>query len=296
MHLLRAGSSVLALGATLALAGAPLPAGSSDFTLPNEGEPLKVYTYKPPTYAGGPLLVVVHGSDRNAADHRDWSIHMAERFGALVVCPEFDAARFNDERYKRTLGVTLGGVLQPREKWTTNAIARLVAEVRAREGRPGLPYYMIGHSGGGQFVSKMALFMPLDAQGFVACNPGSHPIPWRDAAFPYGLGGLPDEVAGDEALRQYFAQPLTLFMGTGDVWQNTAEDGFDTSPGAMRQGPVRLARAQNFFQTCRRMAAERGWAFRWRYVEVSWIGHDAKLMFAAKEMEQALFGAATARP
>ena len=98
------GLSLLAVSASLCSAEAPLPPGLSDFTLPNEGEPLRVFAYKPPTYTDGPLVVVVHGSDRNASEHRDWAINLAERFGVLVVAPEFDKERFNDERYKRTLG------------------------------------------------------------------------------------------------------------------------------------------------------------------------------------------------
>jgi hypothetical protein len=124
----------------------------------------------------------------------------------------------------------------------------------------------------------------------------------RAAPAPLALGatlaavGAPLPAGSSDFTLPNEGEPLQVFMSTGDVWQNTAESGFNTSPGAMRQGPVRLARAQNFFLTCRRMAAERGWAFRWRYVEVSWIGHDAKLMFAAKEMERALFGAGGAKP
>lgn len=274
----------------LSAAETPLPAGMSEFTLPNEGEPLKVFAYKSPAYAGGPLLVVVHGSDRNAANHRDWAVNLAERFGVLVVAPEFDKERYSDERYKRTLGVMLGGVLQPRDKWTPNAIIRLVAAVRAREGQPQLPYYLIGHSGGGQFVVKMAMFMPHEAKGFVACNPGSYPFPWPDVNFPYGFGGLPAELTNDAALRRFYAAPLTLYLGTGDVWQ-LASDYFDLSPDAMKQGPVRLARGQNFFETSRKNAAAHGWPFHWRIVETPRIAHDAMLMFAAREVEEALFGA-----
>lgn len=283
------GWSLLTAGLMLRAAEAPLPAGMSEFTLPNEGEPLKVFAYKPPSYTDGPLLVVVHGSDRNAADHRDWAVNLAERFGFVVVAPEFDKDRFSDERYKRTLGVLVAGVPQPQDKWTTNAIVRLVAAVRARENQPQLPYYVIGHSGGGQFVVKMALFMPHEARGFVACNPGSYPFPWPDVKFPYGTGGLPPEVINDDAMRRFYAAPLTLYLGTGDVWQ-LAEDYFDLNPDAMKQGPVRLARGQNFFETSRKIAAARGWAFNWRIVETPRIGHDAMRMFAAREVEEALFG------
>lgn len=286
--------------AALALAGivslraaspdpAPLPAGAAQFVLENGAEAIDIYTFRPAGPRTGPLFVVVHGSDRNAAEYRDWAAPLAEKFRGLVVAPHFDAARFDDERYKRMGGVTRGGVLQPRERWTFAIVERLVAEVRAREKAPDLPYYVIGHSGGAQFVVRMALFAPGGATGFVAANAGSYPFPERDVAFPYGLGGLPEELAGDAALRRFHAAPLTLYLGTGDVWQRK-EDGFDRSPAAMRQGFVRLGRGQHFYNTSRRYAQAHGWPFRWRIVETPRIGHNARQMFAAPEAADALFG------
>jgi pimeloyl-ACP methyl ester carboxylesterase len=266
----------------------PIPTGPSQFTLPNAGEPIEVYCYKPPTYDGGPILVVIHGSDRDAENYRNDAITVAERCEMLVVAPLFDPQRFSDERYKRGCGVTRDGQVQPKDRWTFNVIIRLVAEVRAREGAP-LPYYMLGHSGGGQFVAKMAMFMPDEAVRFVAANPGSNVFPDKAAAFPYGLGGLPEELSNDDALRHYCAAPLTLFLGTGDIYQN-ASDGFDFSPAAMRQGPVRLARNHNFFDAMRRLAESRGWPFNWRLVETPGIGHSGAKMFHAPEIEDALFG------
>lgn len=281
-------SLLLLLGARLGSA-TPIGRGAGSFTLANDGEPIEVFTYKPTGTCDGPLIVVVHGSDRNASEYRDWAAPLAEKFRALVVAPRFDPERFDDERYKRMGGVTRGGALQPREKWTFTIIERLVAEVRARESRPDLPYYLIGHSGGAQFVVRMALFAPGQARGFIAANAGSYPFPERDVAFPYGLGGLPEELAGDDALRRFHAAPLTLYLGTGDVWQR-AVDGFDASPAAMRQGFVRLGRGQHFYATSRRYAAAQGWPFRWRIVEAPRIGHSGRQMFAAPEAEDAFFG------
>jgi pimeloyl-ACP methyl ester carboxylesterase len=278
----------LLIGAPAVAVAGPIPEGPSRFVLPNQGEPITIFCYKPPTYSSGPILVVIHGSDRNAEDYRNDAISVAERCEMLVVAPLFDRKRFDDERYKRGCGVTKGGRPQPREQWSFNIIVRLVAEVRAREGSP-LPYYVLGHSGGGQFVAKMAMFMPDEAVRLVAANPGSNVFPDRTAAFPYGLGGLPEELSNDDALRRYCAAPLTLYLGTGDIYQN-ASDGFDFSPAAMRQGPVRLARNHNFFETMRRLAAAHHWPFHWRLVETPDIGHSGAKMFHAPEVEDALFG------
>lgn len=278
------------LGVLATVAAAqPLPAGSDRFVLENLGEPIEVFTHKPANYQGGPVLVVVHGSDRNAAEYRDHAKPIAERFGVLVVAPLFDAARFSDERYKRGGGMTKDGRLQPRDQWTFNIIDRLVTEVGRREGRPDLPYYVIGHSGGAQFTARLAMYLPGRATRFVAANAGSYTFPDPDVKFPYGLRGLPPELADENIIKRYLAAPLTLYLGTGDVLQ-LESDGFDFSPEAMRQGSNRLARGHNFFATMKTLAASRGWAFNWRLVETPGIAHSGSQMFAAREVGEALFG------
>jgi hypothetical protein len=88
-------------------------------------------------------------------------------------------------------------------------------------------------------------------------------------------------------LRRYLAAPLTLYLGTGDI---TPRRRFDASESAMKQGPHRLARNRAGFELARSLAQERGWTFNWRKVETPGIEHDAAAMFAAKEVEDALFG------
>jgi poly(3-hydroxybutyrate) depolymerase len=270
------------------LRAAPLPVGSAQFTAPNEGEPITVFTYKPATYRDGPLFVICHGVGRNAEDYRNFAITLAERFGAIVAAPLFDRERYPSARYQRGGLLNAEGVVQPREAWTYAAIPRIVAEVQAKEGA-ALPYFLIGHSAGGQFLVRMAAFLPGEAEWIVAANPGSHLFPVRDQNFGYGFGGLPAELSNDEVIRRYLAAPLTIYLGTAD---NTPENSFDDSPEGMRQGPNRLARGRACFAEAQRLARERGWAFNWRQVETPGIGHAAAFMFAAKEAEDAIFGAA----
>jgi hypothetical protein len=104
---------------------------------------------------------------------------------------------------------------------------------------------------------------------------------------------LPAELSSDEVIRRYLGAPLTFYLGTGDI---TPEHNFDQSADGMRQGPNRLERGRACFAAAQRLAKERGWAFNWRKVETPGIGHDAALMFAAKEAEEAIFGASAYRP
>jgi len=156
------------------------------------------------------------------------------------------------------------------------------------EGRAALPYYLVGHSAGGQFLVRLAAFLPGEAVRIVAANPGSHLFPVRVQDFAYGFGGLPPELSSDDVIRRYLAARLTLYLGTGDV---LPQPSFDDSPPAMRQGAHRLERGRNCFAAAQALARERGWAFGWRKVETAGIGHEAAFMFAAPEAEKALFGA-----
>ena len=273
------------------LVAKPLPIGTSRFTLP-AADPIEVFTYKPAGFHDGPLLVVFHGVDRNAEEYRSQAICMAEKFKAIVVAPRFDSARFKSERYQFG-GVLKNGKPQPRDQWTYAMIPKLVAFVRAGEGRKDMPYYLIGHSAGGQFLARMAAFQPGDACRIVASNPSSYLFPTRDLPFGYGFGKLPPELNSDQAMRAYLASPLTLYLGTGDKG-TTAH--FDDSPTAMKQGGSRVERGRACFEMARQLAARRKRAFNWRKIEKPGVGHSASRMFAAKEVGDALFGFSTPPP
>jgi poly(3-hydroxybutyrate) depolymerase len=276
---------VLLLG--LSLRADPIPVGPGRIEVPNSSEPLTVFTYKPPTYKDGPILVVCHGVARNAEDYRNYAITLAERYGMIVVAPRFDKERFPSTRYQRGGLLDEQGAAQPSSLWTYAAIPKVVAFVRDLEGKPKLPYYLIGHSAGGQFLVRLAAFMPGEPVRIVAANPGSHLFPDREQKFGYGFGGLPPELSSDDVLRRYLAAPLTIYLGTGDI---TPEHSFDASPVGRKQGPHRLGRGRACFAAAEKLAKERGWAFNWRKVETPGIAHDGAVMFAAKEAGEALFG------
>ncbi len=267
---------------------APLPVGSGQIQLGSGADALTIYTYKPTNYQGGPLLVVFHGMLRNAEGYRDSAIPVAEKFNFLVAAPLFETNRFNTDAYNRG-GVVKKGEFQPPDKWTYNYVPKIIAEMRKRESAPNLPYYFMGHSGGGQFLMRLAAFSPLEAKRIVAANPGSDLFPRRDWKFGYGFGGLPKAYSDDKALRAYLAAPLTIYLGTADNDPNHFE--LDRSPAAMLEGSFRLERGRACFEYAQKLAKEHGWTFNWRKVETVGIAHEAKGMFAAPEVEQALFGA-----
>jgi len=274
------------LAAHCALA-APLPIGFSKIEA-GSLDPITVFTYKPRTYRDGPLLVVFHGVLRNADVYCTNAVPLAERFNAIIAAPCFDTNRFSNEEYQRG-GVIQKGVVQPQRNWTYLRLPGIINALREREDKAELPYYFIGHSGGGQFLMRLAGLYPMVARRIVAANPGTDLFPRRDWKFGYGFGGLPGNLSDDAALQKYLAAPLTLFLGQMDIDPQHFE--LDRSAAAELQGTCRLERGRACFEFAQKLALEHGWMFNWRKVEAAGIAHDAKAMFAAKEAEDALFGA-----
>ena len=250
-----------------------------------KGVPLEVFTYKPKTYDGKRMLFVFHGTLRNADEYRNDAERMAERFGALVVAPKFDEARFPNRKYHRGGILNEDGTAAPKDEWTYGDIPLIAAGIRACESRPKMPYVLIGHSAGGQFLVRLAGFYDSGATRVVAANPGSDLFPTRDQPFGYGFGGLPPSLRSDGTIRAYLARPLVLYLGTAD---NGHDEDLDESSEAMAQGPGRYQRGKAAFAYGQKLARDRGWRFGWRLVETPGVGHDHEKMFDAPEAALAL--------
>lgn len=284
--------AVLLVSFAPGLCAEPLPVGTAQRTFEVGGTAIEVHTYKPERYEGAGMVVSLHGLGRNVAGYRDYAVPIADRHGLIVVAPLFDRGRFPVWRYQT------GGLVrdqkaagefrvEPGSSWTGQLILDIVDAVRAAEGRPDLPYYLIGHSAGGQALSRFAAFTSSAAKRIVIANPSTYLWPTREERFPYGLGGLPDALSNDAAIRRYLAQPVTILLGTADI----RRDGdLNVREGAERQGMNRYERGINTFHAAQQAAKERGWAFNWRLVAVPGVGHSARRMFASPQAAEAFSG------
>jgi hypothetical protein len=221
---------------------------------------------------------------RNAEEYRDHSVEMADRFRALIVAPLFDEKLFPKPKYQFG-GILRDGHVTPREEWTGEYVNRMTKAIRLREGKPELPLYLIGHSGGGQFLIRLSAFVETDARRIVAANPGTHLFPTRSASFPFGFGGLPNELQTDEALKRYLAQPLTLYLGTRDIIR---DEDLDITPPADAQGAVRFERGKNAFAAAKKLANDRNWPFGWKLILAPDVEHDHTRMFNHVQCADAL--------
>jgi hypothetical protein len=168
-------------------------------------------------------------------------------------------------------------------RWTGNIINELAAWARGQEQRP-LPYSLIGHSAGAQFLSRVAAFTHIEARRIVIANPSTYVVPSLNIDAPYGLRGVYPPAEAEAALRRYLEQPVTMFLGTADVGSKARND----SPQARAEGATRFDRGRSVFRVGEKLAAARGWTFGWRLVEVPGVSHSAGKMFAAPQALAAL--------
>ncbi|MFD0894581.1 hypothetical protein KBB96_05825 [Luteolibacter ambystomatis] len=259
-------------------------AGDFEFELLHGDKPIRVFGYRPAGWKEGPLLVLFHGANRDAAGYRKSGRVLADKLGMLLVVLEFDRMRFDPEAYQEG-GVFLKKKQQPAEARTFACLPSLLAEMNRREGRE-LSYYLAGHSAGAQFICRMAALYPNHAKRMVAVNPGSLVFPNRDGIYPHGFGGLLGDESSDEAIKRYLAVPLTLYLGTGDV----ALKYLDTGKAAMKQGATRIERGRNAYAAARKLAEEKGWPFHWTLVEAEGLEHGCGPMWSHPRCQEAFLG------
>ncbi|TCW87309.1 hypothetical protein C5O80_05150 [Burkholderia sp. SRS-46] len=260
-------------------AGTPTIApGAAAVTARIAGVDLPVFTYRPAQCTPATLLVVFHGVQRNGTAYRDHAIPLAERLCAIVVAPQFDAARFPRDVYQYG-GASVAHGLSRDPRQPRALVAPLVGWARQASAIAAPRVVLLGHSAGAQFLDRVAAYGAPDVARIVIANPSTWVMPSVTDAAPFGFGGLGAARDADDALRAYLAQPVTVLLGTADIGNRHLVHG----RMADAQGPTRHARGLVAFQAARAAAERHGWAFNWRLVEVPGVGHDATRMFASPE-------------
>jgi hypothetical protein len=258
--------------------------GSYTFEQPaiNQGRPLRVF-YSVPVNCkpDAPVLMVMHGVQRDADRYRDDWTTIAERHGAVLVCPEFSKTDFpSDSQYN--FGNVYGDFHEetklpaplPEAQWTFTCLDPIFDAVAARLKLKTPGYLLYGHSAGSQFVHRMLFFKPnAKALRTVSANAGWYMFPDPAVAFPYGTGGTNCD---DARLRRVLGLPITILLGDQDIDPNHKQ--LRRTPGAMAQGPFRFARGKAFFEAARKQAERLKVPFAWQLVTAPGVAHHDKGM------------------
>ena len=209
--------------------------------------PVPVHGHRPAGWQpGGRAWIVLHGAGRDADRYRDAWAPLAERDGALLLCPEFTRAAWPGEQ---------GYNLNPAVFDAIEAVAEAA----------GLATYALyGHSAGAQVAHRMLLRTGAPrAHHLVAANAGWYSFPDAGIPFPHGLGGV------ETALAAAWAKPVTILLGEADT--DPHHPALRRDAQTDRQGITRFERGHRFFAACQAAA---GPAPNWRLATVPGVAHS----------------------
>ncbi len=280
--LLGACQSVGDVDAGRSVATGALPRGAGQFVFRDwSGPPITVWTYLPEgkNLEGLPVVVVMHGVDRDGDRYRDEWIKAARDHGLIILAPTF-----SDADFPRAAGYNLGNIFEGNsgarkneDKWSFSAIDLIFGAAIKRIGGAQQSYALYGHSAGAQFVHRYAYFKPdTRADLFIVANAGWYTMPDFGTAFPYGLAG---STVPPDQLKLALQRDLVVLLGDRDT--DETDPNLRQTPEAMAQGPHRFARGRAFFEAGRDGAAAAGVGFGWRQVTVPGAHHSNALMAPA---------------
>jgi hypothetical protein len=269
------------------------------------------------------LVVVIHGTNRNASDYEGWMETAAKDAGvtdALIVAPQFLDS--SDGPSSLDLRWTSEGWKQGDESQTSPSVSsfaavdQMIRGILASGEFPNLADIVVaGHSAGGQFAERYAASNRIDGtvglpMRYVVANPSSYLYlsPERPVsgstdqfatpsssscsgydAYKYGLNGLSPYLAavGADGIRaQFESRHVAYLLGSSDTDPN--ESSLDKSCQAEMQGSYRLARGQAFYNYLGHVYGSGVYTTQSETI-VQGVAHDANGMFCSPEGQRVLF-------
>jgi pimeloyl-ACP methyl ester carboxylesterase len=288
----------------------PLPMGDGHSVMVYRSHPLQKGHAK-----ARRALVVIHGASRNADDYFSSGMAGAYLAGALedtvVVAPRFagtGSRTCDDKLAPHEIGFACSG-----NDWrgggpgigvdavtTYDVMDELIRRFADKKLYPRMKdVVLMGHSAGGQFLSRYSAAAKMDPVGvsvrYVVSNPSSYLYvdAWRPGAtqdcagfnqWKYGLENRTGYAAAlsDDLMKQNLIRRDVVYLLGG--YDTTPQFGFDSTCGAMAQGPSRLERGLSYFHY---ITGKFG--AKHRVVQVPNCGHNGRCMLVANEAREVLF-------
>src|SRR5471032_412356 len=262
----------------------PTGAGSFHISLAQGKKTLDVFTYQPAgADATTPIVMVMPGTDRNAATYRNDWMTVAEQYHLRVVVP-----RFSEPDFPGAAGYNLGNLVDPKthrklppSQWAFTIVDSLFSQLQKQGVTSQSQYYLFGNSAGCQFTHRMLTLLPQPrVKAAVCAAAGWWTLPDTDQRWPYGLRESPVAVS-QQQLANYFAKPMLIAVGSDDDDPDNRQ--LRRSKEVMAQGTNRLERAESYFTTSQQRAEQNNTPFNWHFVVLPDTGHSGSKMsvFAA---------------
>lgn len=249
------------------------------------GKTVDIYYYIPSgDIKKMPVQFVMHGMDRNGDKYRDDWIELADKYGFVVLAPQFSLEEFSEQAYQQGNVVDESGAFVSPDSMTYPIISEVFHYFLEHSESQAKKYNIYGHSAGAQFVHRYLLFNKTpDVDRAISANAGWYTYPTEDIGYPYGMGNSAALIGTD--VDSYYGKNLTILLGEADTLRT---ESLNQSKKADAQGLTRLERGVNFFEFCQNDAGDRDATFKWKKAYVAGVGHSDSKM--APEAARLLYG------
>lgn len=215
----------------------PVDASQIRFGILRGSPPREYFHYIPKTASSqSPVIVLVHGVTRHAAEHIFRFRSLAERAGAILIAPYFSQSAFGS--YQQ--------LIDPKRGVRADlALIDILDAVEKSTGVSTQRVHLFGYSGGAQFVHRFVMVHPDRAAMMLIASAGWYTFPDESLSYPYGLAHFP--LSGIELEpRRFLMVERHLLVGAQDTSRG---DNLRTSHRVDElQGPNRVERAKRWFK------------------------------------------------
>ncbi|MET0295574.1 MAG: alpha/beta hydrolase [Phenylobacterium sp.] len=233
---------------------------------------------------GAPIMVSVHGVNRNAAEHAFRFREEAARRGAVLIAPLFEKEYYGG--YQQL--VCRNGAR------SDEALLRIVDSVSRSTHADGEKVHLFGYSGGAQFAHRFAMLHPERIKVAVVGAAGWYTYPDQSLAYPAGLGeseALPGLNFRPEAAA---AANYVVVVGERDVKRGSAlrqSDDLDAS-----QGADRVERGRRWIEAMGRLQAELQAPGTAEFIVAPGLGHSFRKLANRRRRRNVIFDALALTP
>ena len=219
------------------------------------------------------FLFFLHGTGRNAAGYANTARYFAETQNFVTCTPHFSDTNFTGTAYAR-LNMMNSAFTQkrPENEWTGQIIDEIFLKMKQMFSLATDKYILYGHSAGGQFAHRFALFHQTNLLDFaIAANPGAYTFPDESLDFPHGIKNFME--LKPRVLQHIENRKLYVIAGQND--NDRAHPDLDLGFG--EQGPHRYSRGKNFFRYTCYYAKANSIFYNWEVVPANGVSHVSRL-------------------
>lgn len=211
-----------------------------------------------------PLLIAVHGSERDHVETRDAFRSLADRHSLNVIAPLFPknvSEPGYSDGYKFLQETGIDYVV---------LIDAMIAQFAAMQGRAPSALYLFGFSGGAQFAERYALFDGAKLDGLLLAAPGSVTLLDETIEWWPGLSQAEQIIGRKPDLAAFLKLPIVVLVGSQDLSPGLDRNDPTQKHGSVHAGLAGNSRVDKARALHRSIASSGG---NCRYVEVEGAAH-----------------------